>query len=63
MDNTIVEYINSHRIEIAKKLLLEQNYTVSKIAEAAGYNNTVTFTRNFKHYVGLSPSEYRSMNS
>jgi AraC-like DNA-binding protein len=63
MDNTIVEYINYHRIEIAKKLLIEQNYTVSKIAESAGYNNTVTFTRNFKHYVGLSPSEYRNMNS
>lgn len=62
MDNTIVEYINTRRIEIAKKLLVEENYTVSKIADYAGYNNTVTFTRNFKRYVGLSPSEYRSLN-
>lgn len=61
-DNTIVEYINFRRIELAKKLLIEENYTVAKIAAASGYSNSVTFARNFRRYVGLSPTEYRTMN-
>lgn len=62
LNMTVVEYINEKRIEEAKRLLLENIYTVAKIAEMTGYNNTVTFMRNFHRYVGLSPTEYRNLN-
>ncbi len=62
LDTTILEYINTCRIELAKKTLSESRITVAQVAELAGYNNTVTFSRNFKRYVGLSPSEYRELN-
>lgn len=62
LNTTILEYINSCRIDLAKKTLAETNITVSQVAEISGYNNTVTLSRNFKRYVGLTPSEYREMN-
>lgn len=62
MDTTLLEYINTCRIELAKQTLAESGCTVSRVAEIAGYNNTVTLSRNFKRYVGLSPSEYRELN-
>lgn len=62
LNTTILEHINTCRIELAKKVLVENNFTVSQVAEIVGYNNTVTFSRNFKRYVGLAPSEYREIN-
>lgn len=62
LNTTILEYINACRIELAKKTLAETDLTVAQVAEIAGYNNTVTLSRNFKRYVGLPPSEYRELN-
>lgn len=59
---TVVEYINSARIEKAKQLLSTQDMTVAKVVEAVGYSNNVTFSRNFKRYVGMSPSDYRDIS-
>ncbi len=63
MGMALVEYINRCRLEAAKKLLLESNDTIISISEKVGYNNKVTLTRNFKRYIGMTPSEYRSLNS
>lgn len=62
LNTTILEHINTCRIELAKKTLMASNCTMSQVAEIAGYNNTVTLSRNFKRYVGLTPSEYRELN-
>ena len=62
LNMTLVEYINTCRVERSKALLLEKDSTVASVAEAVGYNNTVTFTRNFRRYVGMAPSEYRELN-
>lgn len=62
MNTSIIEYVNSCRIELAKKLLLDEKLTVASIAERTGYNNTVTFTRNFRRFVNITPTEYRSLN-
>lgn len=61
LNTTITDYINSRRIELAKKLLLEGNDTLVHIADASGFANTVTFSRNFKRYMGMTPNEYRTM--
>ena len=62
LDSTVVEQINSTRIERAKQLLLEGGMTVNAIAKEVGYNNNVTFSRNFHRCVGMSPSEFRTVN-
>lgn len=62
LNTTILEHINTCRIDLAKKTLAESSFTISQVAELAGYNNTVTLSRNFKRYVGLTPSEYRELN-
>ena len=62
LDSTVVEQINSTRIERAKQLLLESGMTVNAIAKEVGYNNNVTFSRNFHRCVGMSPSEFRTVN-
>lgn len=62
LGTTVVEQINCTRIERAKRLLLESGMTVNAIAREVGYNNNVTFSRNFHRYVGMSPSEFRTVN-
>lgn len=62
LDSTVVEQINTTRIERAKQLLLEGSMTVNTIAREVGYNNNVTFSRNFHRCVGMSPSEFRTVN-
>jgi YesN/AraC family two-component response regulator len=54
--------MNTRRIERAKELLRQNpNMNVAEIAEAVGYNNTPSLTRNFRKLEGLTPSEYRAL--
>jgi len=62
LNTTISEYINAHRVEKAKPLLMEKNRTVAGVAEICGYANAVTFSRNFRRVTGMTPTEYRELN-
>ncbi|KAB7706711.1 helix-turn-helix domain-containing protein [Bacillus aerolatus] len=55
-----VEYITYLRIEKAKALLMDLNYTVYQIALEVGYSNSHYFSRVFKTIVGKTPSDYRN---
>ncbi|MNF11017.1 Xylose operon regulatory protein [compost metagenome] len=44
----------------AKKLLVNTNYKVYKIAEMIGYSDYKYFSVQFKKYVALTPKEYRN---
>ena len=55
----VLDYINSTRVEYAKKLLRETNQSVKSIAEAAGFYNSNTFIRCLKKHEGLTPGQYR----
>ncbi|OCA82067.1 helix-turn-helix domain-containing protein [Pseudobacillus wudalianchiensis] len=55
-----VEYITYLRIEKAKALLMDLNYTVYQIASEVGYSNSHYFSRVFKTIVGKTPSDYRN---
>ncbi|MCM3766892.1 helix-turn-helix domain-containing protein [Neobacillus niacini] len=55
-----VEYITYLRIEKAKELLKDLNYTVYQIAFEVGYSNSHYFSRVFKSMVGKTPSEFRN---
>ncbi|MBC8045841.1 MAG: AraC family transcriptional regulator [Fimbriimonadaceae bacterium] len=55
------DFINTYRIEEAKKLLSDPAYDakILSIAFDVGYNNKATFNTAFKKNTGMSPSEYR----
>lgn len=52
------ELIRNKRLEVAAKLLLESDYTVSEVSVYAGFNSHAYFTNCFKAFYGYSPSEW-----
>lgn len=55
-----LNYVNRLRIEYACACLSRGLQTdIMAVAQAAGYDNDVTFRRLFKKYTGLTPSQYR----
>ena len=54
-----IEYVTNKRIEKAKKLLANTNYTISEIAEQVAYEDANYFSVVFKRNVGITPREYR----
>lgn len=57
---SFTEYLRGLRIAEAKRLLLDENFSVTDAAFQAGFNSLPTFHRTFLQAVGCSPSEYRS---
>nr|WP_238357925.1 AraC family transcriptional regulator [Cohnella zeiphila] len=53
------EYIYKVRMNRAKDLLLATSASITEIAYSLGYPSLFAFTRAFKKYFSLSPSEYR----
>lgn len=53
-----MEYFMELKIKESKKLLREENYSVSQISDMLGYSSIHNFSRAFKKTVGLSPSAY-----
>ncbi|MDY4976250.1 MAG: AraC family transcriptional regulator [Clostridia bacterium] len=62
MGISFVEYVNNTRIEYAKGLLEKNKMTVKEVSELSGFENDSTFSRTFKSFTGISPSEYRKRN-
>lgn len=56
------EYLNLVRINKAKDFfaLCEQEYSIYEVAEKTGYSNQFYFSKVFKRYTGMMPSEYKS---
>ncbi|WP_418510590.1 helix-turn-helix transcriptional regulator [Corallibacter sp.] len=59
------DYINSFRIEEAKKLLLNSNndLTILSIIYESGFNSKSVFNTVFKKNVGMTPSEFRQLQT
>lgn len=53
-------YLSSFRLQKAKELLAKKKYKVNEVAEMVGYNNPFYFSREFKKYIGMPPSDYSS---
>lgn len=51
-------YIQSVKMGKAEKMLQSDYSSVTDIAYSLGYNNVYEFSRDFKKYVGISPSKY-----
>ncbi len=57
---TVGEYILSRRISVARKYLRGSDITISEVAEAAGFSSFSYFSKTFKQYEGVTPSEFRN---
>lgn len=56
------DHINRYRVEHAKALLRSpdfHNFTIEAMALDSGFNNKVTFSKSFRKFSGMKPSEYR----
>lgn len=56
------EHIQLKLIDIAKERMFDVGKTVSEIAYDLGFKYPQHFSRSFKEHVGVSPTEYRSLN-
>lgn len=58
-DMNFSEYLARVRIEKAKRMLLESNYTMTHVAFDTGFNSVTDFNRTFKKITGETPSGFR----
>jgi YesN/AraC family two-component response regulator len=56
--STIFYYINMLRISNAKQLITTTNLTFAEVAYLVGIEDRYYFTRLFKRYVGMTPTDY-----
>lgn len=52
-------YITNYKMRMAKHLLKTTDWGIAEICSELGYNDTSSFIRKFKQYVGLTPAAYR----
>lgn len=62
-DMNFSEYVARVRIEKAKNMLLESNYTMTHIAFDTGFNSVTDFNRTFKKITGETPSSFRKVST
>jgi AraC-like DNA-binding protein len=62
LGQTFSDFINSYRVEEAKRRLLDpakKHYSVLAIAEEVGFNSKSSFNAVFKKHAQMTPSEFR----
>ncbi len=62
LNQNFFDFINSYRIEEAKKRLIdpgEKHFSIIAIAGEVGFNSKSAFNSVFKKYVNMTPSEWR----
>lgn len=53
------EYLNSYRLRMAVRLLMESDLSIMEIAEECGFSSASYFTKTFRDTMGCTPKEYR----
>lgn len=54
------QYVNRRRLELARSLLENNEFSITDIAQRVGMQNHY-FSRIFKQYIGITPSRYRQI--
>lgn len=54
-----IEYVTRTRIKNARRLLEDSKYSIKTVCVMSGYSDPNYFSRIFKKYEGMTPSEYR----
>lgn len=55
-----LQYLNQRKIQEAEKLLFTTTLSIAEIAAHLNYSCQFCFSRSFKKYTGISPSEFRN---
>lgn len=58
-----IRYLIEFRVQVAKGMLRDTNLTVKEIAERTGFIDQFYFSKSFKSYCGLTPSQYKEQRS
>ena len=58
---SLMQYIDRKRFEESKRLLAATALPVKAIVERVGYTDEANFSRKFKKYEGVTPTQYRAM--
>ncbi len=56
---TVFGVLRSHRLELARQLLAEQDITVAEVAYRVGFNRASYFSTAFKRKFGIGPKTYQ----
>lgn len=56
---TPIDYLLQYRIEQAKKLLIQTDWSIARIADELGFSNPAYFSSVFSNKQGISPANYR----
>ncbi len=59
MDKSVMEYYSKLKISEAKKLLRDNEHSISEISDILGFSCIHSFSRAFKNSVGSSPTDYK----
>lgn len=62
MNMTPMQYVDSLRMDIARRLLTTTTQSLRQIVEQCGYLDESNFARKFKKLEGITPMNYRKMN-
>lgn len=55
---SMIDYYTYLKIEESKRLIREQNYSIQEISADLKFDTPQYFSKRFKQYVGMSPTEY-----
>ncbi|AWM88659.1 AraC family transcriptional regulator [Microvirga sp. 17 mud 1-3] len=58
--HTPLSYTHAIRVNMAKRLLEEEEQTIQEISQAVGYEDVMFFRDLFRRHTGIGPSEYRA---
>jgi AraC-like DNA-binding protein len=64
-DASFSDFVNRYRVEDAKNILrnFPQKYSLNHVSENAGFGSPSSFNRIFKALTGLTPGQFREINS
>lgn len=58
-----IQYLNNHRLEVAKTLLETSNHSIAYISSATGFSSQSYFTQAFRKTYGITPVKYRQLHT
>lgn len=53
-----LEYVKSVRMQLAAKMLMETDLSITEVSEKVGFNSLIHFSSTFRKHFGFSPTKY-----